>query len=139
MELVTIIKNKGGNNLCPFGKLNGNILVFIGFNKMCFYNVKNLEVIKEIEFTPVYMGINIILAEEYSFIISFFDKNEKEYKIEEYKYLPKERDLKKIKESYLDKFGSKLNNQCKFYFSSNRKGKKYLIVLYGDNKIGLFK
>ena len=139
LELVTIIKNKGGNNLCPFGKLNDNILVFIGFNNVCFYNIKNFKAIKEIEFVPKYMGINIIYSENYSLNISFLDKNEKEYKIEEYKYFPKEKKLKKIKEFNIDKFGSKFNNQCKFYISNNKKGKKYLIILYGDDNIILFK
>ena len=139
LELVTIIKNKGGNNISPFGKLNDNVLAFIGFKKICLYNINNFELIKEIEFKPKFMGINIILAEKNSLMISFLDKDEKEYKIEEYKYLPIEKELKKIKEMNLDRFGSKFFNQCNFYFSNNKKGKRYLIVLSGDDKIALIK
>ena len=139
LELVTIIKNKGRNSLYPFGKLNDNLLAFIGINEMYFYNIKNLEVIKEIEFKHINIKVNIISTEKYSLMISFFDIKENEYKIEEYKYLPKEKELKKIKEFNLDNLWSKFNNQCKFYFSNNKRGKRYLIALYGDDKIALFK
>ena len=140
LELITIIKDiKGkGTNLNPFGKINNNILIFLGLHKIYLYNIKKLKLIQEIKFNEKILGKNVILSEKNTLLISLFDINNQEYKIKEYQYYPEEKKLKEKNEiNSINSYSNFIKD--KNFFLSKNKGKRYLIILNGDNIITLLK
>ena len=141
MEIVTIIKEKVNiREIClrPFGKLNSNIFIFLGSERIYIYSIKELQLIQEIILDDKYKTKDIILSKNNTLLISFI-KNNKEYDIIEYEFIP---DKKKLKEKNKYNFKNFELNKFKenyFIFSNNRRGKGHLIILEGDDKIYLFK
>ena len=141
MELISVIKGLKGNgrNLNPFTELNNKLFVFLGLHSIYLYNI-NMKLIQELKFDNNFLGQNIIYSKNNSLLISLFNMINNKYEIVEYIYIQKEKKLEKkrklnYEESILDFF----ENEVNLFLSNNKYGKKYLIILQGNNKIFLLK
>ena len=141
MELISVIKGLKGNgrNLNPFSELNNKLFVFLGLHSIYLYNI-NMKLIQELKFDNNFLGQNIIYSKNNSLLISLFNMINNKYEIVEYIYIEKEKRLEKkrklnCEESILDFF----ENEVNLFLSNNEYGKKYLIILQGNNKIFLLK
>ena len=141
MELIAIIKGIEGNgiNINLFGKLNNKIVVFLGLHKIYLYNINNIKLIKEIKFGKNFLCKNVIYSGNNSLVIVLYNYDNKEYKIIEYKYFQKEKNLIKIRDINSQIFKMKNMEELNCYLSNNESGKKYIIISCGDNKIILLK
>ena len=141
MELISVIKGLKGNgrNLNPFSEINNKLFVFLGLHSIYLYNI-NMKLIQELKFDNNFLGQNIIYSQNNSLLISLFNMINNKYEIVEYIYIEKEKRLEKkrklnCEESILDFF----ENEVNLFLSNNEYGKKYLIILQGNNKIFLLK